>query len=591
MNRQFAAKRWTPATLSDHAGSTMTKPSAKDDCITHYARRTTHYAGRATGSVLVLVVVSIIILSTLGVGLMSVAYGVRHKAVKFKNETAAMLAAEAGYEKAVYWMSQQKDMLDALIKGTPETTGSISFADGSCSYQIKLHTFAGSRPVYKIVSQGSSGTFQRTVDVMVMQAISGWDMGVCRVPSGNNKTTPVYFTTGEIIDMPLHINEFDDSPDARDIYINGTPQFLDTSSMGESRNSSGGADKYSGVMDLFKAGIYFDQPETKVTDESVVKGKVERFKTSTSSNFKFTPTATAASKVTHPKAAVQIEFFVENNVGKVCITNNCTVSAEDPGTRDYMIKSGSGGTSFVTYNIYGYHLSDDNTKSKTYNITSTYVTQKIGGIESVPGGQIFVDGNVIIGGNRTVHDNAQVIKGKITVVATGNIWVADSLTVDGTRDKTGMPSSDNPNVLGLIAQGVVKVVDPGISEEVEIKEPKGFEYVPIGRPDDKTHINKRHLPDPMVVEAAMTIGGGGWGTENVGSRKEAPGSGKTDTLIVRGTITEAVRGVVGLIGEDGYVKQYYMDRRLLEGVLPGDIWLGGKFIPSPAGWHDYRTND
>jgi hypothetical protein len=59
-------------------------------------------------------------------------------------------------------------------------------------------------------------------------------------------------------------------------------------------------------------------------------------------------------------------------------------------------------------------------------------------------------------------------------------------------------------------------------------------------------------------------------------------------LIVRGTITEAVRGVVGLIGADGYLKFYYFDERLLEGILPGDIWLRGKYIPAPAGWHDYR---
>jgi len=57
---------------------------------------------------------------------------------------------------------------------------------------------------------------------------------------------------------------------------------------------------------------------------------------------------------------------------------------------------------------------------------------------------------------------------------------------------------------------------------------------------------------------------------------------------VRGTITEATRGVVGLTGSDGYLKFYYLDERLLEGVLPGDLWLAGKYIAAPAGWHDYR---
>ncbi|MBA7705993.1 hypothetical protein ES703_114837 [subsurface metagenome] len=96
----------------------------------------------------------------------------------------------------------------------------------------------------------------------------------------------------------------------------------------------------------------------------------------------------------------------------------------------------------------------------------------------------------------------------------------------------------------------------------------------------------------MVIEAAITVGGGGWGAENVerntyGDRKEAPGSGAQNDLIIRGTVTEAVRGVVELIGTDGYLKRYYLDERLFEGILPGDIWLQSKYIPAPAGWRDY----
>jgi hypothetical protein len=197
-----------------------------------------------------------------------------------------------------------------------------------------------------------------------------------------------------------------------------------------------------------------------------------------------------------------------------------------------------------------------------------------------------------------------VVKGKITVIATGNIWVADSVVVDGSHDANGRPTMDNPNVLGLISQGVIKVIDPGISSYSTggannypglPQEPNGFKYVPIGRSDSAAQYDpNRHLPDPMVVEAALTVGGGGWGAENVrwngyGGRKEE--SGPQDDLVIRGTIAEAARGVVGLIGADGFLKHYYSDERLLEGVLPGDIWLRGKYIPAPAGWHDYRPSD
>ncbi|MHC4627490.1 MAG: hypothetical protein ACYTDV_10960, partial [Planctomycetota bacterium] len=67
--------------------------------------------------------------------------------------------------------------------------------------------------------------------------------------------------------------------------------------------------------------------------------------------------------------------------------------------------------------------------------------------------------------------------------------------------------------------------------------------------------------------------------------------GNQDQLIVRGTITEAMRGVVGLIGNDGYLKSYYLDSRLLEGILPGDMWLRGKYVPAPAGWNEYRPTN
>jgi hypothetical protein len=75
----------------------------------------------------------------------------------------------------------------------------------------------------------------------------------------------------------------------------------------------------------------------------------------------------------------------------------------------------------------------------------------------------------------------------------------------------------------------------------------------------------------------------------VAGRKEATGS--QDYLRVHGTITECIRGVVGVsgfMGADGYLKSYHMDNRLLTGIVPGDIWLRGKYVPAPAGWHDYR---
>jgi hypothetical protein len=267
----------------------------------------------------------------------------------------------------------------------------------------------------------------------------------------------------------------------------------------------------------------------------------------------------------------------------------------DPGPYDYNVVTGSNPTTFNQYKIYGYHYKSNNAAYQTtVPITNTYVTQTFGGYTSDPGGQIYVNGNVIIGGGDTTYPD-QTVKGKITVVATGNIWIADSIKVDDNggaqRDVNGMPSADNPNVLGLIAQGVIKVVDPGRTptSPAPASPIGGYTYQPIGNSGS----SGRYLPDPTVVEAAMTIGGGGFGAEYVGGsggRKEF--SGSQDTLTVRGSITEVIRGVVGLSGSssDGYIKNYHIDTRLMSGILPGDIWLSGKYFPAPAGWHDQSAN-
>jgi hypothetical protein len=444
-----------------------------------------------------------------------------------------------------------------------------------------------------------------------MQAISGWDMGKCRVPTGASSTVNVNYITGEIIDMPIHINRLDDSPDAADIYITGTPDFRRSVAMGESRYKTDGSDKYSSVIDLFTAGIYFNQPDSKISDANAVQSKVDRFRDTTDASYQFTPTvvnggAGFTANVRLP--AVHLEFFVDpNGAGKVRITNDCIVRGfqqnQDSRTSDFKVTPGSTPQAYERYLIYGYHVRPSTDNRIIRRIDETYVTQSFGGVSAVPGGQIYVNGNVIISSSDPCLADPcsggarNVVKDKITVVATGNIWIANEIKVAGAHDANGKPTMDNPNVLGLLAQGVIKVVDPNVIffDTGGPNPPNNFVYVPIGLPDNTNEPNSyyRHLPNPMVVEAGMTVGGGGWGAENVktgsyGGRKNGGSSTALDTLIIRGTLTESIRGLVGR-SPNGYLKQYYLDERLLTGILPGNIGLQGKFIPTPAGWRDYRN--
>ena len=541
---------------------------------------------------LVLALAAALILALIGAGLLHICFGVRVRASRIKRETISMLAAEAGYEKAIFWMSQQADILSGLADPTSGAFGTINFENSYCSYEIQLHDFIGARPVFRVLSVGYSGSASRVVDVYVVQKITGWDMGMCRIPSGTSSTVEVYFANNEIINIPVHINNLHDSPDYRDIYITGSPQFLERVEMGESRYA-GSTDKYGGVMGHFEGGIVFDQPDVRITDEAAVQSKVNRFRDTTDSAFIFTPTGTA--NVPNAYSAVQLEFFVDSSVGMVRITNNCTVRGVPNGELDYRIVPGSGGNTFVKYDIYGYHYKPDSEVGITVPVEDTYVTQTFAGKESEPGGQIFIDGNAVIG---SADYEDMVVEGKLTIVATGNIWIADSVFVSGAlHGGTFVPNKNNPNVLGLISQSVIKVIDPGLSddygtlspvEDIVLGNANMHSYAPIAN-GASTTTNDRYLPDPTVVIAAITVGGGGWGAENVNnaySRKEF--SSPQDDLIVIGSICEAVRGVVGKVGRDGYIKKYTVDERLLEGVLPGNIWFGGKYVPAPAGWHDYR---
>jgi hypothetical protein len=584
--------------------------------------RNTRYEIRAArnGYVLGLVVVVMVILIMLSAGEMMSAYQARIQAVNAKAQTESMLAAEAGYEKAIFWMSQQADILGAIQEGGG--SGNIDFGTSACRYQVGFLQFMGQRPLFRVAVVGTSGrpVFGRSVDVAVVQEVTGWAMGACKIPTGASSTSDVYFASDEIIDIPVHINNQKDSPDNIDIHITGTPKFKRKVEMGESRKTSGGTDKYSSFMNCFQGGIAFDQPYIRITDESAVTSKLNRFRDSTKTAFKFTPTASAnlgASVTRIP--AVQLEFYIDaNGTGRVRITNNCTVrgfqQTSDSRTKNFMITPGSHPNTYQRYDIYAYHFRPPSATdpNRVYSITDTYTTQTFGGYTSDEGGQIYVNGNVVIGGDvNPGGDPNQRVKGKITVVATGNIWIADTIIVDGAHDANGLPTMENPNVLGLIAKGVIKVVDPGMS----LYASGGTNGYPGPAPKYVTDVNNatikhyyspvcngtydsnnRSLTDPFIVEAAITVGGGGWGSENVqvttggttyGGRKEI--TGPTDKLIVRGSISEAIRGVVGVINTDGYVKQYYMDNRLTQGILPGDIWFSGKYIPAPDGWQDYRT--
>jgi hypothetical protein len=559
---------------------------------------------------------------------------------RFENATIAMAAAETGYDEATEWMGVSTDILADMAANPSLFSGTTFDLDGgSAVWNITFESFSDASPIFRVVSVGNCVGTKRVVDRLVMRSTGGWEMAKCRIPIGATTDSPVYFVDGEVVNMPIHINKQSDTPDMRDIYISGAPAFLRKVSMGESRYAAGGSDKYADIMDLFADGIAFDQPDVKIASEEAFQARLNRFKADTKPEYIFTPTASAeisplspasVNATAHP--AVQIEMYTDADTGEgmLRITNNCTVIGThrtgNNVTYDYKVAPGSACASFTPYDVYAYHYRWNPTDAATpaackpfvVPVSDTYVSQSFGGKQSEPGGRIFVSGDVVLGSDAY----AMVLAGKLTIVAQrsgattddGHIWIADSIYVDGPRYADGLPTLDNPNVLGLVAQGVVKVIDPGMSYYARSAAnkypgpppgPSPFYlntngstakqvYVPVAESAGTTIYN-RVLPNPMVIEAAITVGGGGIGAENVallgyGGRREngeavpPPTQHLRDFLVLRGSLCEVVRGVVGMTSgsnADGFQKSYYQDERLTGGILPGDLWFGGSYVPVP----------
>jgi hypothetical protein len=605
-------------------------------------RITRLFCSHRRGSTLVVVLILMSILTLTGLALLKVSEGRLVETVRIKSLESASAAAEAGYEKAVFWMSQQVDMLEALE--TANQTVSLSFPQSSADYKISFVNFVGSRPVFKLEANGYHGIYQKTLSAYLVQAVAGWEMGKCRIVSDTTQTAQVRFVNGEIIAMPLHINDLKDNPDSADIYISGSPNFMEHVSMGESRHTSGGKDKYASLLKLFPEGISFNQPASRIVDPTTISVKNQRFFDATNPAYRLTPKTvhtlpkdskgkTGFYNTVSAQPAVQLKFYVKDGQGFVRIINDCTVAGytragSSTSTWDYKVDPANPATKYIKYPIYGCHYSNAAYTDVRIDDSSApiYVSQNFNGIKSDPGAQIHITGNVVIGcssEDAATLGTLNTVKGRISIVATGAIWIANELKIDGVKQADGMPDKDNPNVIGLISESVIKVVDPGMTTNNLLYNKSYYNatklsgYNPIGVKDGSTSYSRvlpgtvtveaamtvgvkdgstsysRVLPGTVTVEAAMTVGGGGWGAENVYRSSSYAGrknfsSSSNDKLIIRGTLTEAIRGIVGN-GDNGYIKQYYYDQRLTTGILPSNIWLKGKYILVPGGWNESST--
>jgi len=144
------------------------------------------------------------------------------------------------------------------------------------------------------------------------------------------------------------------------------------------------------------------------------------------------------------------------------------------------------------------------------------------------------------------------------------------------------PNSGNPNIPEVYTNAEGSVLT---------YQPVGFQAALPSSEWERQLVDPSQTSASFVVQAVIMSCGGGWGAENVGApmfgaRRNVNPNGK-DNLIVAGSITESVQGIVAY-GNNGFRRCYYFDERLLRGILPGDMWLQSKYVPTPGGWSDFR---
>ena len=109
-----------------------------------------------------MVVLGIFILTILSVGILRLGYGAALRTRIIHGRTMAQLAAEAGYEQAVCWLSTQEDVLGflspaiGLAQVQAFDSNNTDFPESSYQCSVSFDHFMENRPVYKIVSNGYS---------------------------------------------------------------------------------------------------------------------------------------------------------------------------------------------------------------------------------------------------------------------------------------------------------------------------------------------------------------------------------------------------------------------------------------------------
>ncbi len=208
----------------------------------HHMNRLTQQIRSERGNSLLLAIVAILLLSTFSVVTLSVVVTDNRVTAHSLEASKAVWLAEAGVERALFWLRQQN----------PPPSGTDSFvlfdhdslSDGT--YSVTIQPLAGNvdhyLKKYDILATGNEKNILKGIRVRV-KSVTFAQYAYLSGSEGQN----IYFITGDVIEGPLHSND--------QISISGSPVF-----QGKVTSSANSFNETSGSNPIFAEGYQLGVP-------------------------------------------------------------------------------------------------------------------------------------------------------------------------------------------------------------------------------------------------------------------------------------------------------------------------------------------
>lgn len=480
--------------------------------------------GSQSGTVLLLSLTGLFLVTALCVGVLTITASAIHTSRQQLQKSTALNIAESGAENAALWLKKQSIPPSGTADLFPFGTTPITLGNGTYVALVRPDPNNPSNFLksYTILCTGTSGGLSKTVEIVVRQASFGRYAYFTDKETSSVSGGAIWWKAGELVDGPIHSNNASGSN--FNINYNGSkaPIFLDM------LTAAGSTINYSP-----------SRPKDEATFKKVFLNGSKGYKLGVDpialpASSDAQKTAAWGGSAGYPSSDGVYLRAAQN--GGIYVRGDCTMSLSATGNSQVVtIKQGTK-TTVVTINL------------ATGQVTTSgpMGSGSATSASSLPNGTIYCTGNITslsgtLADNRVV--NAEVVTRSAMTIATDvnagkDITITDNLVYKTKPDKT-KSSTDSSN----LAAGTLGLVSRNIT--ISSSAPQNLEI-------------------DAVMMAGSSNSDGSFSVSNYDSKKPV------GTLKVLGGIIQRSRGPVGTfdsrtgVTTAGYSKNYVYDPRMAD---------------------------